>query len=178
MVRHAGFLLGLGRVAGDPDAGPMRPAEVIVLLQRPYPSAEVLEDGLLTLAEMAAPLKDGPLPGGDLEDTLLMCSVPVFLRRGEHHRCLEQLRRVLGPVRCDQLLKLARLHPLFSFLDGDPPLADAGSRFGRASGPGAASRRIRPHLMRLPWRWNWKGKPLRASALRKPCARVKAFSVK
>jgi hypothetical protein len=37
ITRHCGFLLGLGRAAGDPDAQAMTITQVIRLLQRPVP---------------------------------------------------------------------------------------------------------------------------------------------
>ena len=38
ITRHCGFLLGLGRAAGDPDAQAMTITQVIRLLQRPVPN--------------------------------------------------------------------------------------------------------------------------------------------
>jgi len=40
ITRHCGFLLGLGRAAGDPNAQPMTIDQVVRLLQRPLPDAE------------------------------------------------------------------------------------------------------------------------------------------
>jgi hypothetical protein len=40
ITRHCGFLLGLGRSAGDPSAQPMTISQVIRLLQRPIPTEE------------------------------------------------------------------------------------------------------------------------------------------
>src|SRR6202795_3055113 len=40
ITRHTGFLLGLGRSAGDPDALVMTIDQVIRLLQRPVPTEE------------------------------------------------------------------------------------------------------------------------------------------
>jgi hypothetical protein len=40
ITRHVGFLLGLGRSAGDPNAQAMTITQVIRLLQRPVPSEE------------------------------------------------------------------------------------------------------------------------------------------
>jgi hypothetical protein len=40
ITRHCGFLLGLGRSAGDPCAQPMTISQVIRLLQRPIPTEE------------------------------------------------------------------------------------------------------------------------------------------
>ena len=40
ITRHCGFLLGLGRAAGDPNAPAMTIDQVIRLLQRPVPTEE------------------------------------------------------------------------------------------------------------------------------------------
>jgi len=40
ITRHCGFLLGLGRAAGDPNAEAMTVNQVIRLLQRPVPTEE------------------------------------------------------------------------------------------------------------------------------------------
>jgi hypothetical protein len=40
VTRHCGFLLGLGRAAGDPSAQAMTVTQVIRLLQRPVPNDE------------------------------------------------------------------------------------------------------------------------------------------
>jgi hypothetical protein len=40
ITRHCGFLLGLGRSAGDPDAPVMTIDQVVRLLERPVPSNE------------------------------------------------------------------------------------------------------------------------------------------
>jgi hypothetical protein len=40
ITRHCGFLLGLGRSAGDPNAQPMTISQVLRLLQRPIPTEE------------------------------------------------------------------------------------------------------------------------------------------
>src|ERR1700687_35534 len=39
VTRHCGFLLGLGRAAGDRDAQPMTIGQVVRLVQRPLPDA-------------------------------------------------------------------------------------------------------------------------------------------
>src|SRR5271170_4654815 len=39
IVRHVGFLIGLGRPAGDPTVVPQTVEQVIALLRRPFPGA-------------------------------------------------------------------------------------------------------------------------------------------
>ena len=45
ITRHCGFLLGLGRAAGDPNASAMTISQVIRLLQRPVPTEERTKRG-------------------------------------------------------------------------------------------------------------------------------------
>jgi hypothetical protein len=56
ITRHCGFLLGLGRSAGDPDAPAMTIPQVIRLLQRPIPSDELAGAALARLEAFAAPV--------------------------------------------------------------------------------------------------------------------------
>src|ERR1700730_11478145 len=49
ITRHVGFLLGLGRSAGDPSAQPMTISQVVRLLQRPVPTAECTTAALARL---------------------------------------------------------------------------------------------------------------------------------
>src|SRR6202451_3400911 len=53
ITRHCGFLLGLGRAAGDPDAQPMTIGQVVRLLQRPLPDVKRTEAALARLEAIA-----------------------------------------------------------------------------------------------------------------------------
>jgi hypothetical protein len=61
ITRHCGFLLGLGRSAGDPDAPVMTIAQVVRLLQRPIPSDEHV-GGALARLEAVPNRSIGPHP--------------------------------------------------------------------------------------------------------------------
>lgn len=106
MVRHAGFLLGRGNIAGDPACKPLTPEEVVFLLKRPFPSPRELQAWLRVLAAAKGPLRNWPKSGGKLETAIVVCAASVFLGRGDHGRCLKELRRLLGPESCEQLLGL------------------------------------------------------------------------
>jgi hypothetical protein len=56
ITRHCGFLLGLGRSAGDPDAPVMTIAQVVRLLQRPIPSDEHVGEALARLEAVVEPI--------------------------------------------------------------------------------------------------------------------------
>jgi hypothetical protein len=53
ITRHCGFLLGLGRAAGDPDAQAMTITQVIRLLQRPVPDDECITAAISRLEAVA-----------------------------------------------------------------------------------------------------------------------------
>src|SRR6202167_4938736 len=53
ITRHCGFLLGLGRAAGDPDAQAMTINQVVRLLQRSVPTAERTSAALARLDAVA-----------------------------------------------------------------------------------------------------------------------------
>src|SRR5580698_7551097 len=53
ITRHCGFLLGLGRAAGDPDAQAMTISQVIRLLQRSVPTEEHISAALARLEATA-----------------------------------------------------------------------------------------------------------------------------
>ncbi len=127
MARHCGFLLGKGRVAGDPGCDPLAPEEVLRLLQDPLVMNDELAARLRTLDSIDAPLEPWPQPGDEVETSLIACSVPVFLRQGNHEQCLEALRRVLGPTRCDHLLLLfAFIQTAHFWTETHPELAYEG----------------------------------------------------
>src|SRR5471030_664145 len=56
ITRHCGFLLGLGRAAGAPDAQAMTITQVIRLLQRPVPDNECVSAALGRFEAVAEPI--------------------------------------------------------------------------------------------------------------------------
>lgn len=66
LVRHAGYLMGHGRVAGDPAAPPQSREDLMALLRYPLPERDALEDAIRSLqaapgAQQALPAMDTPL---------------------------------------------------------------------------------------------------------------------
>jgi two-component sensor histidine kinase len=95
ITRHCGFLLGLGRAAGDPRAQAMTIDQVIRLLQRPLPTAEVTEAALARLEAVAEPI-DWPSPETSYDDDLLTCATVLFLQPARAVRAKHVLRIALG----------------------------------------------------------------------------------
>src|SRR3984885_15171716 len=60
IARHTGFLIGLGRPAGDKDAQAASVTEVVKLLRRPLPRGPELRSRLLYCSQCPAPLVDMP----------------------------------------------------------------------------------------------------------------------
>jgi hypothetical protein len=52
IARHTGFLVGLGRPAGDPNARAQSVAEVVKLLRRPFPCGQELHSRLTLCAAL------------------------------------------------------------------------------------------------------------------------------
>src|SRR5580698_4725296 len=61
ITRHCGFLLGLGRSAGDADAEAMTIKQVVRLLQRPIPTEADVSAAFARLEAVAEPI-DWPSP--------------------------------------------------------------------------------------------------------------------
>lgn len=106
IARHVGFLLGLGRPAGDPAVPAQGVADVVQLLRRPFPRAEELLSRLSLCAACPAPLVEMPIADTQMEDAIFALAGHVFLRTSDYLACLEALARLLGPVRLQYLLLL------------------------------------------------------------------------
>src|SRR5450432_1468316 len=102
--RHVGFLVGLGRPAGDPTARAQSVAEVVTLLRRPFPRAQELQSHLSRCAAWSTPLLEMPLPDTPMEDSIFVLSGHVFLKTSDCLPSLEALSRLLGPIRLQYLL--------------------------------------------------------------------------
>src|ERR1700730_16442085 len=58
IARHTGFLIGLGRPAGDKDARAESVLEVVKLLRRPFPRGPELKSCLSACSNLSAPLDE------------------------------------------------------------------------------------------------------------------------
>ena len=104
VARHVGFLVGLGRPAGDPTVRTQSVADVIKLLRRPFPRGQELQSRLALCASCPAPLVEMPAADTQMEDAIFALAGHVFLKTSDYLLCLDALARLLGPARLQYLL--------------------------------------------------------------------------
>jgi PAS domain-containing protein len=102
--RHVGFLIGLGRPAGDRTVTPESAEQVVRLLQRPLPAGKALESCLDLCRDRVAPLPAFPEPESLPEEALFACATHVFLQDADASRSLHALRQALDEVAFQHLL--------------------------------------------------------------------------
>lgn len=127
IARHVGFLVGLGRPAGDTSASPQSIAAVVKMLRRPFPRGPQLEICLSFCATCPAPLVELPGTDSQMEDAIFAIASHVFLQTSDAPACLDALERLLGPVRLQYLLLFltfvraahywTKVHPAIAFED-------------------------------------------------------------
>jgi PAS domain S-box-containing protein len=91
--RHLGFLVGLGRPAGDPECRPQSLDEVLPLLRGDLPFNSDL-DQHLALCEGLGMGSFPPEPDSAQERAIFACAAHVFLRTPDASRALHALRCV------------------------------------------------------------------------------------
>jgi PAS domain S-box-containing protein len=127
IARHVGFLVGLGRPAGDDRARTQSIVETVSLLRRPFPRGHDLELRLSLCAMCPAPLAEMPLADSQIEDAIFALASHVFLQATDATACVDALERLLGTVRFQYLLLLltfiraahywTKVHPELQFED-------------------------------------------------------------
>jgi len=127
IARHAGFLIGLGRPAGDKDARAESVVDVVKLLRRPLPRGPELRSCLSFCSKCPGPLVEMPTADTQMEGGLFSLASHIFLQTADAPECLDELERLLGTVRLQYfLLFLAfvraahywtRVHPEIQFED-------------------------------------------------------------
>lgn len=139
VIRHACFLAGLGRPAGDPDAPPQTAGQITRLLRRPVPGPAMLEAALARLEALPGPAAM-PGPGTQLESDLLDVLAVIFLDAGQAARARAAVTAAAGNPAAELLLGLlafirtahywTETHPdlplepdAVAFLDQHPQLA-------------------------------------------------------
>jgi len=105
IARHVGFLTGLGRPAGDAQAGIQTVDEIVRLLKRPLPRGEQLRP-FLAVAHNRAPLGELPDAASDVEEAFFAVTSHVFLETSEAPACFEALKALLDAVRLQYLILL------------------------------------------------------------------------
>jgi PAS domain S-box-containing protein len=104
IARHVGFLVGLGRPAGDPTVRTQSVTDVVKLLRRPFPRGPELQSRFSLCAACPAPLVEMPTADTQMEDAIFVLAAHVFLKTSDYLLCLDALARLLGPVRLQYLL--------------------------------------------------------------------------
>jgi PAS domain S-box-containing protein len=104
VARHVGFLVGLGRPAGDPTVRTQSVTDVVKLLRRPFPRGQELQSRLSLCASCPAPIREMPMPDTQMEDAIFVLAGHVFLKTSDYLVCLDTLTRLFGPVRLQYLL--------------------------------------------------------------------------
>ena len=94
IARHVGFLIGLGRPAGDAAVQPQSIVDVVHLLRRPFPRDPELQLRLSGCMNCPAPLDEMPAPDSELEDALFTLAGHVFLQTSDASACLDTMERV------------------------------------------------------------------------------------
>jgi PAS domain S-box-containing protein len=127
IARHTGFLIGLGRPAGDKNARAESVVDVIKLLRRPIPRGPELKSCLSFCSECTAPLIEMPTADTQMEDGLFSLASHVFLQTADAPECLDAMERLLGTIRLQYLLLFlafvraahywTKVHPEIQFED-------------------------------------------------------------
>ena len=127
IARHTGFLIGLGRPAGDKDAQAESIVDVVKLLRRPLARGTELKSCLSFCSQCPAPLIEMPTADTQMEDGIFSLASHVFLQTADAPECLDTLERLLGTVRLQYLLLFlafvraahywTRVHPEIQFED-------------------------------------------------------------
>jgi PAS domain S-box-containing protein len=104
IARHVGFLVGLGRPAGDPNVRAQSVADVVKLLRRPFPRGQELQSCLSLCSACPAPFAEMPTPDTQMEVAIFVLAGHVFLKTSDNLSCLDALTRLFGSVRLQHLL--------------------------------------------------------------------------
>lgn len=104
IARHVGFLVGLGRPAGDRTVPTQSVTDVVKLLQRPFPRGQELQSCLSLCAGCPAPIAEMPLSDTPMEEAIFVLAGHVFLKTSDYLSCLDALSRLFGPSRRQYLL--------------------------------------------------------------------------
>jgi hypothetical protein len=103
IARHVGFLVGLGRPAGDAACLPQAVEDVLPLLKLPLPRGETLTPILDACRLLGQPLSSFPAPDSDGERAFFACATHVFLQTQDAARAQTALREVVTPQALEHL---------------------------------------------------------------------------
>jgi PAS domain S-box-containing protein len=102
IARHVGFLVGLGRPAGDEHSIPESPEQVVRLIRRPFPRGDDLSSHIRLLASDVS-VTGMPAADSAEEEALFACLAHVFLQSPQALDCLEAVRKAIGEVALQQI---------------------------------------------------------------------------
>jgi len=103
ITRHCGFLLGLGRAAGDPNAQAMTITQVIRLLERPVPGDGCVKGALSRFEAVAQPI-DWPSSETSNDGDLFTLVTILFLQQARVQGAKRALRMALGGEKFELLV--------------------------------------------------------------------------
>ena len=104
IARHVGFLVGLGRPAGDANVRPQHVQDVVKLLRRPFPRGPELASHLSLCASCPVPLAEMPGSDCEMEGAIFAVAGHVFLQTPDAPASLVALERLFGRARLQYLL--------------------------------------------------------------------------
>ena len=102
--RHVGFLIGLGRPAGDAQSPIQTTEEIVRLVGRPLPRNEHIVPCAALCAACEQPLAAMPAPDSAMEEAIFACATHAFLQTPQAPACLAGLKRALGASLFERLL--------------------------------------------------------------------------
>jgi two-component sensor histidine kinase len=105
VTRHCGFLLGLGRAAGDPGAQAMTITQVMRLLQRPVPTEDSVRTALGRFDAVAHPIDWPPAETANDDDLVTLATI-LFLQPARAKAAKRALRTALGGEKFELLVGL------------------------------------------------------------------------
>ena len=103
IARHLGFLVGLGRPAGDADCVPQTVEAVLPLLRLPLARGEAFGPLLRTCHELDSPIRAFPAPDSAAECALFACAAHVFLQTPDAAGAHAALRSAFDPADLEHL---------------------------------------------------------------------------
>jgi PAS domain S-box-containing protein len=96
IVRHVGFLIGLGRPSGDAEVAPQSIDDVLGLLRNRLAEGTELDPLIAVCATCETPLSELPQPDSPMELAVIACASHVFLQTHKAAAAAEGLKRALG----------------------------------------------------------------------------------
>lgn len=106
LVRHVGFLAGLGYPSGDKNCPAQSVEEIIRLLQFSLPYGQELEPYLALCHVHHAPMEVFPEADTKKEKAIIACTAHVFLQTPDAAKSFTALHKLLGPANYNYLTLL------------------------------------------------------------------------